>query len=461
MKIHAIQLKHCLNFSNLHVQLKPNEHPVSIFLGDQSSGKTAILKNMFQALTWFSARLKDLRSAGVVILDSDIKHHQSMAKIDLSVEFPSDIGSMIESSDVHYSENTNCKWSLTKTIQSNGLGFSRVETEQLEHLVALYSQATQLDELQGLPMIAYYPSDRFINEVNLLSKNNPSVFQTHAAYEFAPLPYTTFARFFEWFREISDIENALTAQTIQKIIDQHRSSSLANSTTEDEDSNSFSYQLLQAQSTIQFPALQTLKQSLSLIFPEITEFYIEYTPKVQIMVNFEDQLVPFNSLSNSRRNWIALVGDIVRRLCILNPKSLSPRLDGEGILIIDSIEAQTDEYFQQTILDRLHQAFPNIQIIVSSCSTEILENAVNYQHFKIEHGQVREVNHQLKQILFDDLYERLMVDEPSNLTLSAESIGADTAAEKLYEQFLQMTLEQQAQFFELIQANPSTSFIKI
>ncbi len=37
------------------------------------------------------------------------------------------------------------------------------------------------------------------------------------AYEISAIPFTTFIRFFEWFREISDIENAQSAQLIQNL----------------------------------------------------------------------------------------------------------------------------------------------------------------------------------------------------------------------------------------------------
>ena len=65
MKIDTLQLKHTLHFADL--KLKFNDQPITLIMGDQGTGKTTILKFTYQALTWFAARYKDLRAAGVVM----------------------------------------------------------------------------------------------------------------------------------------------------------------------------------------------------------------------------------------------------------------------------------------------------------------------------------------------------------------------------------------------------------
>ena len=78
------------------------------------------------------------------------------------------------------------------------------------------------------------------------------------------------------------------------------------------------------------------------------------------MVRYQDHTFSFQQLSSSIRNWIALVGDVVRRLCLLNPHSLFPCQEGTGILLIDEIDHQLDQDMAAVILPRLHQAFPNL-----------------------------------------------------------------------------------------------------
>ena len=451
MKVQSIQLRHCYHFSDIKIKFDPTQRPISIILGDQASGKTAIIKNIYQALTWFAARAKDLRTAGVVMLDSDIKHKHIQAKIDICVQYPMDIGSIEQAATVQHNEEGLCEWQLYKTLTSKGVGHSKALTTQLESLVHLYQQAIKQDPAQGMPMVAYYPSDRFINEVNLLSKNNPAVLQTHAAYELAALPYTTFARFFEWFREISDIENARLAQVFQKIQTNQKLSS-------HHDQEDLVAKLLNLEAEMQLPSLKALKKAIQTLFPSISDIYIEYTPKIQLMLVQNGQEIPFSQLSNSYRQWLCLVGDIVRRLCLLNPHSIDPCLDGEGILLIDNIDAQVDEDFVQNVLSRLHEAFPQIQIIASACSELILNNEVDVQHFKLENRKIVEIEQNQIREQYDELFAQLMANDLQDDQISEVNRPTDTLdGLRLFEHFKNLSVSEKQRFIEYLQAGDLSS----
>ncbi len=180
MKIQSIQLKHALHFTDLKAEFHYHDLPISLILGEKSSGKTSLLRLSYQALTWFAARYKDLRTAGVVMLDQDIMLTRLQSKIDIQIRFPEDIGHFPESPDTSSEDPQLCRWQLYKTINSQGIGISKVDTQQLEDLVLIYQRAMRDDPLLGMPLIAYYPAERFVNDVNLLNKNNPAIF--HAAY---------------------------------------------------------------------------------------------------------------------------------------------------------------------------------------------------------------------------------------------------------------------------------------
>ncbi|NNG81277.1 AAA family ATPase [Acinetobacter sp. ANC 5378] len=401
MKIESVQLKHALHFADL--KLKFSDKSITLILGDQSSGKTGILKFTYQALTWFAARYKDFRAAGVVMLDQDIMFTRLQSKIDIRVRVPNDISTLTEASEPQDKALSYCDWQLYKTLNSHGIGTSKAETQQLENLVELYQNAIKHDQLQGLPLIAYYPAERFVNEMNIQSKNNPVIFQTSHAYEISTIPYTTFSRFFEWFREISDIENAQIAQLFQQL--------LSNPSIQKNKDNSFLQQLVNAQKQMNAPSLDALKQALSTVIPALEDIYIQYQPKLQLMVSYQNKTMLYQQLSNSVKNWIALVGDIVRRLCLLNPNSLYPCLEGDGILLIDAIDHQLDQNTSQVILQRLHQAFPRLQIIATGNRSELLEHAADYQCLKLENKQIFDMQLQPLQDKFDTIYENLVFNE--------------------------------------------------
>lgn len=449
MKLLSIHLRHVYHFVDLKLELRPTQQPLTVILGAQASGKTAILKNIYQSLTWFAARFKDLRTPGVVMLDQDIMQNRLQAKIDIAIQIPHELGRLPESSDSNAQDHSICSWQLYKTLNANGVGVSRTEITQLEQLVALYLKAIQQDPLQGLPMIAYYPVDRFINEVNLLNKNNPAVMQSSAAYELTAIPFTTFARFFEWFREISDIENAQAAQLFQQILNKSERSALPSDSVKT-DSN-FQSALLQARSHLHNPNLQALKQSLNTVLPELTDIFIEYQPKLQLMVTYQHKTQPFQQLSNSIKNWIALVGDIVRRLCLLNPLSLYPCLEGDGILLIDQIDIGLDQDHAQLILPRLHQAFPQLQIIASTVHEYLFESGENIQCLQLQQQKIQELQLEQYQADLEQLYVSLQDQTSENN--EAETIIEEeivSAVDQLFAQFQKLSAQEQQQLRALL-----------
>lgn len=256
-----------------------------------------------QALTWFSARYKDVRTAGLVMNDQDIMQNRLQSKVNITVSIPTEIGSLPESNDSQQIDTQAYDWQLYKTLNKSGTGLSKVETQKLEHLVQLYQNAVRTDSMQGLPFIAYYRTERFVNEISLVSKNNPAIFQPNNAYETTAIPFTTFARFFEWFREISDIENAQTAELLNRLVNQQES----NEPLED-----LSSALIDSYNQMHAPSLSALKDAFKIIFRELSNIYIQYLPKLQLMVIYKNKTMMYQQLPNSTRNWIALVGEIGR-----------------------------------------------------------------------------------------------------------------------------------------------------
>lgn len=447
MKLLSIHLRHVYHFADLKLELCPTQYPIALIFGTQATGKTAILKNIYQSLTWFSARFKDLRTPGVVILEQDIMQNRLQSKIDIAIKIPSELGTLPESSDSSALDHSICAWQLYKTLNANGVGISRPELQQLEQLVSLYLKAIQQDPLQGLPLIAYYPAERFINEINLLSKNNPAVLQTTAAYELTAISFTTFTRFFEWFREISDIENAQSAQLFQQMIHQTSQTSLDGQTPVD-----FQNALFQARAHLHSPSLQALKNSLNTVIPELTDIFIEYKPKLQLMVTFNQKTLPFQQLSNSTKNWIALVGDVVRRLCLLNPLSLYPCLEGDGILLIDHIDAELDLDHAQMILPRLHQAFPHIQIIASTLREHLLEPNEHMQCFQLNQQRIQEIKldeyHADLAQLYENLHEK--VPEQASAEVIPETVSM---VDQLFSQIQKMSEQEQQQLRVLLHSD--------
>ncbi len=269
MRLESIQFKHVALFHDLKIQFEYDKQPITLILGEQATGKSMLLKHIYNALTWFPARLKDVRTPGVVMPDQDITLSRLQSKIEVSIHIPSEFGQLPETTSAQQTDTSLCSWKLFKTLNSSGIGMSQVETQQLDQAIALYHQVTRKDPLQGLPLLAYYPSERFVNDISLLNKNLPGITQSISAYDISLIPFTTFTRFFEWLREISDIENAQAAHVVQKIISQQ-----SNPEDQDELLRQLQIELAGQPKQLPSPNLYALKSALKTVFPELSELYL-------------------------------------------------------------------------------------------------------------------------------------------------------------------------------------------
>lgn len=434
MQLESVQFRHVGMFRDLRIEFQPERHPITLILGDQATGKTTVIKNIYQALSWFSARYKDIRTAGVVISDQDIMLRCLQAKIQTQVRISSELNHVLtESSSAQQKNTQNCIWKLFKTFNNQGVGISQVETQQLDQMVSLYQKTILQDPLFGLPLIAYYPAERFVQEINLQSKNVPGILQKNSAYDLTAIPYTTFTRFFEWFREISDVENAHSAHIVRRLMGND-----FNQQNQSEILQELQQELLNHPKQLSAPNLYALKKSLNTVFPELDDIYIQYVPKLQLIVRYQEQLIPFQQLSTSQKTWIALVGDISRRLCLLNQHCFDPCLEGEGILLIDQIDAQLDQVMCAEILERLHQAFPRLQIIVTGNRDELLEHALHYQCLRLDSKEIFEINLEQSQQQLSELYSELSQTEEDTELQSPDLVESETLTRRVDELFNQI-----------------------
>lgn len=82
-----------------------------------------------------------------------------------------------------------------------------------------------------------------------------------------------------------------------------------------------------------------------------------------------------NQLSEGERNILAMVGDIARRLSLLNPESdATAMLAAPGIVLIDEIELHLHPKWQREIISNLEKTFPNCQFIVTTHSPQVLSH---------------------------------------------------------------------------------------
>lgn len=82
---------------------------------------------------------------------------------------------------------------------------------------------------------------------------------------------------------------------------------------------------------------------------------------------------PFELLSDGQKALCALIADIARRICLLNPHLGDLVLkDTPGIVLIDELDMHLHPAWQRRMPNILKETFPKIQFIVASHSPQIL-----------------------------------------------------------------------------------------
>jgi predicted ATP-binding protein involved in virulence len=123
------------------------------------------------------------------------------------------------------------------------------------------------------------------------------------------------------------------------------------------------------------PQLQAIQRAVTACISLATQFRFSIKYDELQIVTANDELIRFTELSDGYRNIVAIVADIAWRASILNPHfgALAPTLT-EGIVVIDEIDLHLHPRWQRRILSDLRTTFPRIQFITTTHSPFIVQS---------------------------------------------------------------------------------------
>lgn len=115
-----------------------------------------------------------------------------------------------------------------------------------------------------------------------------------------------------------------------------------------------------------------IKHAISIFIPDINDVRLVYEQEgVKLVLYKNNREVSAQQLSQGEKSLLSLIGDLTRRLVLLNPSRENP-LEGEGIVLIDEIDLHLHPSWQQTVIINLQNTFPNLQLIVTTHSPQVL-----------------------------------------------------------------------------------------
>ncbi|MDC4815878.1 AAA family ATPase [Acinetobacter baumannii] len=351
MQIQSFSLKNIGQFQDLSVSLAPTQHypsNITVFIGNNGSGKTSLLKSVTTALTWFVARLKHDKSNGTTIPESVILNTANSAAVEIIVN------------DQNLQQQKQAyTWRITKNRTARKVEFTTYLTE-LNQLTDYYKQWLGQDDQSSLPLIAFYPVERSVIDIPLKIREKHQFLQIDG-YDNALNNAVDFRRFFEWFREREDIENEfikdLILQIKQDLVDQDLLNKI-------DEYNSGKFKDVQ---------LEAVRQAIYAFMPDFKNLQVSRKPRLAMIIDKNEKTLNVNQLSQGEKSLMALVGDIARRLAMMNPSLDNPLL-GKGIILIDEIDMHLHPQWQRSIIQRLQTTFPNCQFILTTHSPLVISD---------------------------------------------------------------------------------------
>lgn len=365
MQIQSFSLKNIGQFQDLSVSLAPTQHfpsNITVFIGNNGSGKTSLLKSVAMVLTWYVARLKHDKTNGTQIPENVILNNANSAMVEITVN------------DLDLQQHTKAyTWRIAKNRTARKAEFTTHLTE-LNQLTSYYKQWLGEDDQSSLPLIAFYPVERSVIDIPLNIREKHQFLQIDG-YDNALNNAVDFRRFFEWFREREDVEN----EHLKKIMFNLRLGSSDQEFLKAIDEyNSNKFKDVQ---------LEAVRQAIYAFMPNFRNLEVSRKPRLAMIIDKNDKTLNVSQLSQGEKSLMALVGDIARRLAMMNPK-LDNSLQGKGIILIDEIDMHLHPQWQRSIIQRLQTTFPNCQFILTTHSPLVISDTQNILVYDLDGQEV-------------------------------------------------------------------------
>lgn len=322
MKVERLSLRSFRGIKRLELDFTER---ITAFVGVNGVGKSAVLDALAIALSQLTWRLNGHPQKSRPIALDDIRQGDEFARIELTVG--------LRGESVNWATVTNRKkGSHTEPLRKSELEALNEAVRRL-NLEWEHVEGDRQDPYD-LPLAVYYDVNRAAIDIPMRVReqlrNNPyEVYQDALDHGGAD-----FKRFFIWFRNREDHENEQRRDD-PKYRDR---------------------------------ALEAVRAAVA-TFTDFRDLRIRRSP-LRMTVVKRGLEFGVAQLSDGERNMLALVGDMARRLSILNPSLRNPN-EGAGVVLIDEIDLHLHPRWQREVMGKLAKAFPNCQFVISTHSPQV------------------------------------------------------------------------------------------
>jgi predicted ATP-binding protein involved in virulence len=328
MKLNEISISNFKGCQDIHLNL---DDQLTVIIGANGAGKSTVLDAISIVLSWIIARIRNAKGQGRYISEDEIYNGFSSGSLEAKFDC---IPSIVIPS--------KAKKGYTKDVA--------IDLKDLnQYCESVRAQIMQHQTKTSIPIFVNYGVRRAVVDIPLRIRKS-HIFDLFETYEDSLRGDANFRTFFEWYRNQEDIENEnIRERTLFK-----------DNTPIHLDKE-----------------LNAVRNAIKSFMPKFSNIRVSRNP-LQMKIDKDGLTLSVNQLSDGEKIYIALVGDLCRRLALANPTLQDP-LKGEGIVLIDELDLHLHPQWQSEIATRLCKTFPNIQFIVTTHSPLVITNIQSSQ----------------------------------------------------------------------------------
>lgn len=318
----SLELKNFQGFDQIELEFAP---AVNVLVGDNGSGKTAILDGLTIAAGTALYALDDVKTRHIRKRDIR-KTWDSQSPGNPEGHFPV---SVLARGEVF---GDNVEWART-IDHANGRTTSRLASDLKELSQGVNRMIREEDPDYELPLIAYYSTGRLWLQKRERKDYRPEE-PRYQGYYSAIEPVSAEHSLRDWMKQVG---------------------------------------LEARQRTAAEESLLSVLNALVEATPEITN--VLYNPEEDLLLAEQhERLLPLDALSDGYRNFLSLVADIAYRCAALNPHlgANAPR-ETSGLVLIDEIDLHLHPRWQRRVISDLQATFPSLQFIATTHSPFIIQ----------------------------------------------------------------------------------------
>jgi predicted ATP-binding protein involved in virulence len=328
MKLKSLELENYRGFTNVDLRLDGKS---ALIIGKNGAGKSTILDAIATALAPLYKEFMQERVSPHTLHELDVRLGASTAQIMVNLEH----------------DTNSFEWQIVRDLEKSKQNIKKSTNigtlaNQFREAIVQNQLAEEKDAIpeRSIPILAYYPASRAVMEVSVSRQSTyrPSRFQNATSWEEALAVGVDFQSFFYWFRNQEDIENEKRRYQNSEYVD---------------------------------AKLQAVRDAIGTFIPRFTNLRYTRVTVERMLVDKDGVTFAVNQLSSGEKMMLALIGDLARRLAVANP-SLENPLTGEGLILIDEVEAHLHPGWQRMIINGFRRTFPNVQFLFTTHSPQVI-----------------------------------------------------------------------------------------